>query len=214
VGGQGGFGEDSERRRRGGWKSGTETERGRKRKRAAHTVHMRDRPSAYEAAGIDQPKSATTPGVLLRALLFSARRAARSNGRGRKDRARYVGGGQPEKSMVEATGRVGGCEGGGGGGGGGLGVRAGGRAGGRGAEGGWGRQRRRRKRWRRRREGGMQGVPRPSPTDLPAVTSLLFFARARDGVATRRDATRRGCRDEQARKKSRRREGSLLSRRG
>lgn len=77
-----GFGEDGERRRRGGWKSGTETERGRKRKRAAHTVHMRDRPSAYEAAGIDQPKSATTPGVLLRALLFSARRAVRARVQG------------------------------------------------------------------------------------------------------------------------------------
>lgn len=63
----------------GGGKAGTETERERKRKRAAHTVHMRDRPSAYEAAGIDQPKSATTPGVLLRALLFSARRGAARN---------------------------------------------------------------------------------------------------------------------------------------
>lgn len=52
----------------------------RKRKRAAHTVHMRDRPSAYEAAGIDQPKSATTPGVLLRALLFSAQRGAARSG--------------------------------------------------------------------------------------------------------------------------------------
>lgn len=51
-----------------------------KRKRAAHTVHMRDRPSAYEAAGIDQPKSATTPGVLLRALLFSARRGTKRSG--------------------------------------------------------------------------------------------------------------------------------------
>lgn len=63
-------------------KSGTETERERKRKRAAHTVHMRDRPFAYEAAGIDQPKSATTPGVLLRTLLFSARRGAERRGRG------------------------------------------------------------------------------------------------------------------------------------
>jgi len=52
----------------------------RKRKRAAHTVHMRDRPSAYEAAGIDQPKSATTPGVLLRALLFSAQHGAARRG--------------------------------------------------------------------------------------------------------------------------------------
>lgn len=34
----------------------------------------------------------------------------------------------------------------------------------------------------------MQGVPRPSPTDLPGVTSLFFFARAHDGVATRRRA--------------------------
>lgn len=66
--------------RRAGWESGTETKRERKRKRAAHTVHMRDRPSAYETAGIDQPKSATTPGVLLRALLFSARSGA--DGRG------------------------------------------------------------------------------------------------------------------------------------
>lgn len=57
----------------------------RKRKRAAHTVHMRDRPSAYEAAGIDQPKSATTPGVLLRALLFSARRGAERRGAERSD---------------------------------------------------------------------------------------------------------------------------------
>lgn len=37
----------------------------------------------------------------------------------------------------------------------------------------------------------MQGVPRPSPTDLPGVTSFFLFARARDGVATRRDATSR-----------------------
>lgn len=67
-------------------KAGTETERERKRKRAAHTVHMRDRPSAYEAAGIDQPKSATTPGVLLRALLFSARRGAKQTGEGARGR--------------------------------------------------------------------------------------------------------------------------------
>lgn len=100
----------------------------RKRKRAAHTVHMRDRPSAYEAAGIDQPKSATTPGVLLRALLFSAQRAVARRGvtdeGARESRAPFVGGGRVEKSMVEAAGER---EGGG--------------------------------------EGGMQGVPRPSPTD-------------------------------------------------
>lgn len=115
----------------------------RKRKRAAHTVHMRDRPSAYEAAGIDQPKSATTPGVLLRALLFSAQRgaawcgAARSGAEPRRPRVHgsresFVGGGRVEKSMLEAAGER---EGGGGG-----------------REGGGG-------------EGGMQGVPRPSPTD-------------------------------------------------
>ena len=57
----------------------------RKRKRAAHTVHMRDRPSAYEAAGIDQPKSATTPGVLLRALLFSALHGAARCGEGARE---------------------------------------------------------------------------------------------------------------------------------
>lgn len=34
----------------------------------------------------------------------------------------------------------------------------------------------------------MQGVPRPSPTDLPDVTSLFFFARAQ---ARRPDATSR-----------------------
>lgn len=33
-------------------------------------MHMRDRPSAYEAACIDQPKSATTPGVLSASLAF------------------------------------------------------------------------------------------------------------------------------------------------
>lgn len=68
-------------------------------------MHMRDRPFAYEAAGIDQPKSATTPGVLLRALLFSARR-----GRGcRGWFALFVGGGWVEKSMVEAAGGGGGA---------------------------------------------------------------------------------------------------------
>lgn len=69
-------------------RAGTETERERRRKREAHTVHMRDRPSAYEAAGIDQPKSATTPGVLLRALLFSARRGAARSEAKRTDRGR------------------------------------------------------------------------------------------------------------------------------
>lgn len=33
-------------------------------------MHMRDRPSAYEAACIDQPKSATMPGVLSASLAF------------------------------------------------------------------------------------------------------------------------------------------------
>lgn len=33
-------------------------------------MHMRDRPFAYEAACIDQPKSATTPGVLSASLAF------------------------------------------------------------------------------------------------------------------------------------------------
>lgn len=71
-------------------------------------MHMRDRPSAYEAVGIDQPKSATTPGVLLRALLFSARRAARSDGRGCRGRTPFVGGGWVEKSMLEVAGGGGG----------------------------------------------------------------------------------------------------------
>lgn len=70
-------------------------------------MHMRDRPFAYEAAGIDQPKSATTPGVLLRALLFSAERGA---ARSENVRRRVVHGGPcapfagvrwVEKSMVE-----------------------------------------------------------------------------------------------------------------
>lgn len=91
-------------------------------------MHMRDRPSAYEAAGIDQPKSATTPGVLLRALLFSAQHGAERSGAtgegARESRAAFAEEGRVEKSMVEAAGER---EGGG--------------------------------------EGGMQGVPRPSPTD-------------------------------------------------
>lgn len=50
-------------------KSGKERDAG-VEKEGPHIVHMRDRPSAYEAACIDQPKSATTPGVLSASLAF------------------------------------------------------------------------------------------------------------------------------------------------
>ena len=53
----GSLGKDEETRKRGGHKGGS-------------TVHMRDRPSAYSRRRIDQPKSATTPGVLSASLAF------------------------------------------------------------------------------------------------------------------------------------------------